>query len=226
MLATRGACSGTLGERVNRHLRERLIGGELSPGEKLSLRAAAETLGVSMMPVRDAVSRLVAEDALEVMPNRAVRVPIMTLSRFRELTVVRIAIEGFAVELAAKNRTGADLADIRRADQAFRQQCRSKRPNLRAAVRADKDLHFAVYRASGLPTLRPIIEGMWLKIGPIINLDLRLSAQRLRSHNAERHYARLVAALAAHDADAARAALIADITRTARFIEEQNRLPA
>ena len=55
----------TLGERAYARLADLLISGRLAPGEKLSLRAAADVLGVSIMPVREAVSRLVADKALE-----------------------------------------------------------------------------------------------------------------------------------------------------------------
>ena len=68
----------TLGERAYAQLADLLISGRLAPGEKLSLRSAADVLGVSIMPVREAVSRLVADKALEVTPNRAVRVPLMS----------------------------------------------------------------------------------------------------------------------------------------------------
>jgi len=59
----------TLGERAYAKLADLLISGRLAPGEKLSLRAAADVLGVSIMPVREAVSRLVADGALEVTPT-------------------------------------------------------------------------------------------------------------------------------------------------------------
>src|SRR4029079_15188528 len=95
----------TLGERAYAKLADLLISGRLAPGEKLSLRAAADVLGVSIMPVREAVSRLVADRALEVAPNRAVRVPLMTTAQFRDLTRVRITIEGHAAAEAARNRT-------------------------------------------------------------------------------------------------------------------------
>jgi hypothetical protein len=90
----------TLGERAYAKLADLLISGRLAPGEKLSLRAAADVLGVSIMPVRAAVSRLVADKALEVTPNRAVRVPLMSAAQFRDLTKVRIAIEGHAAAQA------------------------------------------------------------------------------------------------------------------------------
>jgi len=60
----------TLGERAYARLADLLISGRLAPGEKLSLRAAADVLGVSIMPVREAVSRLVADKALEVLRAR------------------------------------------------------------------------------------------------------------------------------------------------------------
>jgi DNA-binding GntR family transcriptional regulator len=214
----------TLGERVYAELRELLMGGELAPGQKMSLRSVAETLGVSIMPVREAVARLVADQSLEVLPNRAVRVPLMTRARFRELTTVRIAIEGFAAEEAASKRSAPDIAAMRRFEEAFLAEARSVKPRAAKAVRANKELHFAVYRATGLSPLVGIIEGLWLKIGPVLNLDLKLSPERLRSGGAAQHHRRLVVAVEAGDGLAARDALVADIEGAAKFIESTGRL--
>src|SRR5688572_11854153 len=104
----------TLGERVTGELRALLIAGRLAPGEKLSLRRVAEALGVSMMPVREAVSRLAADKALEVLPGRAVRVPVLTLAQFRELTRIRLVVEGFAAEEATKVITDEQIAVVAR----------------------------------------------------------------------------------------------------------------
>ncbi|WP_244470237.1 GntR family transcriptional regulator [Microvirga vignae] len=214
----------TLGERVHTELRDLLMSGELAPGQKMSLRSVAETLGVSMMPVREAVSRLVADQSLEVLPNRAVRVPLMTRARFRELTTVRLAVEGFAAEQASRSRAESDLAAMRRFEEAFLSEAQSPDPHADRAVRANKELHFAVYRATGLPTLVGIIEGLWLKIGPVLNFDLKASPERLRTGGATEHHRRLVAAVNAGDGDAARKALIDDIEGAASFIESTGRL--
>ncbi len=214
----------TLGERVHTELRELLMSGELAPGQKMSLRSVAETLGVSMMPVREAVARLVSDGSLEVLPNRAVRVPLMTLSRFRELTAVRLAVEGFAADEAARRRTNRDLADIKRLEGAFLAEARSPNPQADQAVRANKELHFAIYQASGLPTLVGIIEGLWLKIGPVLNFDLKISPERLRTGGAVEHHRNLVAAVEAGDEVAARRALVRDIEGAASFIASTGRL--
>lgn len=211
----------TLARQVYAELRDWLVSGALSPGEKLSLRTVAERLGVSMMPVREAVSRLVADSALEVLPNRAVRVPVLSLPEFRELTTIRLEIEGFAAQRAATQRSAQSLVRMRRHDADFRRQCGRKSPDTAAAVRANQALHFAVYEAAGLPSLMPIIEGLWLRIGPVLNIDMRASPERLRLGAAEQCHARLIAAIEAMDAAAARQALTADISGAAAFIESR-----
>jgi DNA-binding GntR family transcriptional regulator len=216
----------TLGSQVHARLAGMLVAGELSPGEKISLRNIADWLGVSMMPVREAVARLVSDEALEVLPNRAVRVPLMTVARFRELSTIRLAIEGFAVETAATCRSAADLMEIRRHDRDFRRECRASEQDTGAAVRANQALHFAVYRAARLPALIPIIEGLWLRIGPVLNLDMRASPERLRMGAAERSHGEMIAALDRHDAQGARAALESDIRGAADFIVSAGVLPS
>jgi DNA-binding GntR family transcriptional regulator len=54
----------TLSADVYGQFKELLISGRMMPGEQISLRSMAEALGVSVMPVREAVQRLTAEQAL------------------------------------------------------------------------------------------------------------------------------------------------------------------
>lgn len=215
----------TLGETIYGQLSELLISGRLAPGERLSLRDSAAVLGVSVMPVREAVSRLVADGALEVAPNRAVRVPVMTASGFRELADTRMAIEGLAAARAARHRTPAHLRVLRRAEAAFRALADEEEFDPALSVELNRDLHFAVYDACGLPTLRSIIAGLWLKAGPVINLDLRASPRRIQLGHARHRHAEALAAIEAGDAAAAEAAIAGDIDQAARFIIARGVLP-
>lgn len=215
----------TLGERVTGELRALLVAGRLAPGEKLSLRRVAEALGVSMMPVREAVSRLAADKALEVLPGRAVRVPVLTRSQFRELTRVRLVVEGFAAEEAAKNATEAQIAEVARHDAAFRAAAKAEPPDTVAAVVANRDLHFALYEAAAMPSLVEMIERLWLKAGPILNLDMRHEPRRLDGGSAVVAHAALLEALRRRDPKAARVALEDDIRAAAEHIERTAPLP-
>lgn len=214
----------TLGDKVTGELRGLLIAGRLAPGEKLSLRRVAEALGVSMMPVREAISRLAADGALEVLPGRAVRVPVLSLAQFRELTRVRLVVEGFAAEEAARAASEAQLQAIAAQEAAFRQAASADPPDTVTAVAANRDLHFALYDAAGMPTLLEVIERLWLKAGPILNLDMRHQPRRLDGGSAVVAHAALVEALRRRDPAAARTALQADIAAAAAHIESTGAL--
>jgi DNA-binding GntR family transcriptional regulator len=216
----------TLGERVTGELRALLVAGRLAPGEKLSLRRVAEALGVSIMPVREAVSRLAADRALEVLPGRAVRVPVLSLAQFRELTRLRLVVEGFAAEEAARKATADDIARMEAYDTAFRIAASADPPDSAGAVAANRDLHFALYEAAGMPGLIEMIERLWLKAGPILNIDMRDEPRRLKGGSAMQAHARLLEAVRRQDAAAARAALEDDITAAAAHIEDTGQLSA
>lgn len=216
----------TLGEWVYRDLCELLIAGQVAPGERFTLRTLAEALGTSPMPVRVAVSRLAAEGALEVLPNRAIRVPLMTRARFIELRTIRMEIEGLAAETAAACATSEEIEEIAGHQERFAAEAKRPEPDGAVAMKENKDLHFGVYRAARMPQLLQIIESLWLRIGPVLNLDLRASSRRLHVVEAHRHHADLVAALRARDGQAARRALAEDIRTAAEFILSTGRLPA
>jgi len=215
----------TLGDRAYRQIADLLIAGRLAPGDRMSLRSTADALGVSMMPIREAVTRLVADNALEVAPNRAVRVPIMSATRFLDLTAARIVVEGHAAARAATLRDKDDLARIRALDEAFRKETQKRKPDLAAAVAHNQALHFAVYEAARSPQLAEMIRSLWLKAGPVINLDLRANPDRLKHTRAVIFHADLVDALIQSDSARARAAVEQDIQGAADFIVSQGHLP-
>lgn len=216
----------TLGDRAYRQIADLLIAGRLAPGERMSLRSTAEALGVSMMPIREAVTRLVADNALEVAPNRAVRVPLMSAERFLDLTAARIVVEGHAAARAAQLRDEVDVARITLLERTFRKETEKKKPDLSAAVAHNQALHFAVYEAARSPQLADMIRSLWLKAGPVINLDLRANPERLKNTSAVHFHADLAAAIAAGDSGAARNAIERDIQGAADFIISQGTLPA
>jgi DNA-binding GntR family transcriptional regulator len=215
----------TLRDRAYDGLRDLLIAGQLAPGEKLSVRELAAELDMSPMPVREAVQRLVAERALEVRPQSAVRVPLMTRAHFIELTKIRINLEGMAAQTAAGEITPVELARVRRYHERFRKSARHARPNPSVVIRANQQLHFAVYQCARMPTLLRLIETLWLRIGPVLIFDLRSSPRRLHTLAAHGCHEHLVAALEHRDGDAARRALVSDIESAAEYILSLDRLP-
>ncbi len=208
----------TMSQRVYRDLRELIMGGQAQPGQRLTLKALSEALGTSQMPVREALRQLAAEGALEFLANKSVRVPEMTKAKFLELLAIRLAVEGLAIEEAARHITDAELAELTLHHQTFTQEVERRPPDPTVAIESNMRLHFAAYRAAQMPSLMTIIEGLWLQVGPVLNLDMRSGSSRLTEGPARHHHQALLRALAAKDPVKARAALVADLTTAASFI--------
>ncbi|WP_353150005.1 GntR family transcriptional regulator [Pollutimonas bauzanensis] len=208
----------TLSANVLFQIKDLLITGRLVPGEQLSLRSTAEALGVSVMPVRDAVSQLVAEQALEVAPNRSVRVPKLNAQQFTELTQIRLQIEGYAAEQAARNAPTSLIPQLRSLNTQLAEEMGAADHNKSSMVLLNKELHFRIYQSAGMPMLLKIIESLWLKSGPILNYDLLAGSQRTSKKIAVAHHEKLINALEARQPAAAKKALHDDINSAFKYI--------
>jgi DNA-binding GntR family transcriptional regulator len=96
-----------LNDVVYETIKQRLVGRELGPGEKVSLHELASALGVSRSPVHHALTRLVAEGLLTVKSRRGYYVTALTEAAVAEGYEVRLALELQAAE-AAVGRVGRD----------------------------------------------------------------------------------------------------------------------
>lgn len=208
----------TLSADVYSQLRDLLISGRVMPGEKLSLRSIADAFGVSVMPVREAVHRLVAEQALEMAANRYIRVPVLTVSQFREITSIRLNLEGQAAARAAELVGAEALREIEDIHEAFCKEFAQSAPDESRLIALNKELHFAIYNQAEMPILLQIVESLWLRIGPILNYDLRSGNERVVQRVQASHHAAMVDALKKRDPVAACESLQSDIKSAAEFI--------
>lgn len=88
-------------ERVFGTIRERILGGEYPPGSRLVIDALATELGVSALPVREAIRRLEAEGLVVFRPNAGAHVAPADPRLFEEEMTVLAVLEGYATALAA-----------------------------------------------------------------------------------------------------------------------------
>ncbi|MEU4195688.1 GntR family transcriptional regulator [Kribbella sp. NPDC026611] len=100
-------------ERVTRQLREEILDGVRSAGEKLVERELAAALGVSRVPVREALKALVAEGLVTLRPRSWAVVREFTASDIADLMEVRTAFEPLTFRLAAERRTREGLERLR-----------------------------------------------------------------------------------------------------------------
>ena len=206
--------TSTLHERAYLHLRNALMSGLFRPGESVTLRGVADALGTSVMPVREAVRRLVSERALEMPTSRSIRVPLMSLDHFDELCACRILLEGQAT-LQAATRGDPDLHD-RLTDLDRQYVAAADKGDMAAMLAANQAFHFTIYRAGGSELLFSMVETLWLQSGPYLNLLITAEDKARDIHKKVGPAHRdLLEALARKDGEAARAAVIADISDAA-----------
>ena len=146
-------------------IREAIMSGSFQPGQKLSMRKIAMSVGIGLTPVREALVRLVAERALEATHQRSARIAVLTKTRVNQIMQLRMMLEGHAAEHAAQTSTAEEREQLRRISleiMAARQQRDQK-----LDIRKIYEFHFALYRCARMPDLITLIESLWLRNRPL-----------------------------------------------------------
>ena len=146
----------------------RMITGRITPGITLSTRGLAQELGVSQMPVREALSRLAAERAIEIRSKRRITVPAMTPARFDDLLRCRLLLEPEAARLAMDCVDRQRLKLLREIDA--RMDLALKTGDVNVYMEGNFNFHFELYRARGMSTLNQLIQALWLQFGPFMRV--------------------------------------------------------
>lgn len=211
----------TVQDRVYGELRRALIGGLFAPGQVLTIRQLSDALMTSTMPVREALGRLISEQALEALPSRQIRVPPITLDRLTDLLRARTLIEGEAIALATPRLTAEGLdraATIMAEWEALR--LGGNPETVDREVMLNQAFHFEIYRACGSAVLIPMIESLWLQSGPCTRAAI-FAFSEAGEKDASRYHHAILEALRRGDAAAARVALIDDISRPFAFLRSK-----
>lgn len=213
--------TSTLQERVYRSLRATILDGLVGPGEVLAVRPLANMLGTSVMPVRDALLRLQTEGAVEAKAaGRQLSIPVMTREGIEELYDIRLELEGRAAAMAARRVTDRELEKIEKLVAEMEDAI--VRSDELGFQRANRAFHFTIYAAAKSHHLLPMIEALWLKLGPLLRVPLLPGSRaqhRVMAGGQHRHE-EAVAGLRSHDPDAARAGIQGDLRDTASWFLE------
>jgi DNA-binding GntR family transcriptional regulator len=191
-----------MAEAALERLREAIILGELTPGTPLRLEDLARTLGMSISPIREAVRQLEALGLAEHVPHHGAKVMALDVEELRELFSIRLALESMAVRRASELFTPADFERARGHLDAY-DDART-RGDIRTAVRAHGDFHFALYEAARSPWLLRLIRPAWDSCERYRPVLLAKGAVQDRHEELD---VELLSACAAHDGDRAAQAL-------------------
>ena len=186
----------SLRDRVLEEVKERIIAGDLPTGARLHERNLSQELGVSRVPLREAILTLAAQGLVEMKPRIGAFVRPMTKDYVEDLFAIRMALEPLAASLAATNRDDAQLAELGRlldAERAALVAGDDKRGSL-----VNADFHLEILRASGNQLLFAIMAPLQSQIQRLFRRTITSM-----SHQLSEDHGVMLEALRAHDAEGA-----------------------
>ncbi len=194
-------------DRVRREIADRIISGELRPGQELDEKSLAQAFNVSRTPVREALRQLTAANLIEWLPHQSPVVAKITAASMLEMFEVMAELEGFCAHLAARRMTPAEHASLVAVHKRFR-------PYLKTGDREgyhalNKSFHELIYAGSHNQYLRRQAGALYDRLAPYRAYQLK---QRDALRRASEEHEAIIEAIIAGNSEEARRLLIEHVS--------------
>ena len=176
-------------------LRDLIVQGDLSAGERLNERLLCERLGISRTPLREAIKLLATEGLVRLLPHRGAQVAPLEARGLADTLEVMGAMEALAGELACHQASAAVIAEIRALHDDMLAKHAAR--DLAGYFRCNQAIHLKIVEASGNPVLAATyrqLNANVLRARYMANLSQERWDAAVREHEA------IIAALEARDA--------------------------
>lgn len=149
----------TLQEVVSDTLRNLILNGTFKPGQRLRQDELADQLGVSTMPIREALRRLEAEGLVTTLPRRGAIVSELRIEEIEEIYLMRAALECLITRLAVPQLTSAQIAKLQQLFKRMAEALEAK--DFVELFQLNRDFHLAIYEAAKKPIINENIIMLW-----------------------------------------------------------------
>lgn len=184
-----GSGAPTAQQQAYLYLSDEIQSGRLAGGQRVKPEEIAAVLGISRMPVREAIRQLDAEGLLTIRPNRGAIVTVLSPDRLAELFAMRAVLEGLCARWAAARFDEDSFDEI---------ELLLKRMNRTTDVSLWIDRHESFHDFICEMSGRPHAAAEVRKLRAAVKPYLRMSQSRLQATSAEQHQA-LIDALRSGD---------------------------
>lgn len=193
----------SLADHVAHQIRSAIADGRYKPGMRLIERHLAGELGVSHIPIREALARLSDEGLIERLPRRGARVAGLTPKELEELSALRIVLEQFVVERVQQRWTPKAEADMKKLVASMIQA--AKRGDAARTFELDRRFHEYLWELADNTLLSELVAQLRVRIsGFLWAATAALEPSALEQH--ARTHADLLDAIASGNAKRAKAA--------------------
>jgi DNA-binding GntR family transcriptional regulator len=176
-------------------LRDLIVHGDLSPGERLNERLLSERLGISRTPLREAIKLLATEGLVRLLPNRGAQVAPLDARRLSDTLQVMGAMEALAGELACRQASTASIAGIRALHDEMLAKYAAR--DLAGYFRCNQAIHLKIVEAGG----NPVLAGTYRQLNAnVLRARYMANLSQERWDAAVHEHEAIIAALEARDA--------------------------
>ena len=152
----------TTQELVYKELERAIVTARIKPGERLVTEELARQMGISRVPVREAIGRLAARDFVTVQPNKGVTVNELSEKNLREILKIRLMLELPAARQATLNTKDGTLNRLAElTDQYLKAHSAHDADEL---LKVNHAFHFTIYGEARMPILLSIIKNLWKQV--------------------------------------------------------------
>jgi DNA-binding GntR family transcriptional regulator len=189
----------TLSEQIFSIVREQIVTGKLPVEQAIRQDALANELGVSKIPLREALARLEQEGLLVSQANRGFFVRAMSAGEAEEIYALRLSIEPEAVAASAMEATPEEQATAR---AALADLDKAATEDLDDVAGRNRDFHMALVRPGGRLLTSQLVERLQVLSERYVHKHLEPAGREDRAHLEHKI---LLDAWLARDADRAKA---------------------
>ncbi len=185
-----------LGHYVFENLKQAIVRGNFSPGNRLVESHIAEAMGISRTPVREAIHKLEREGLIKKLPQGGFYVLNLTREDIEETFGIRGVLESYAARLAAIKHKKEELAPLEEKIEEF--QYFLNHGEMEALLKINTEFHGLLYAMSRSPKLIKMINDLQDQIYRFRRIILKIETMAKTSNEDHRHMLR---AMRKRDAD-------------------------
>lgn len=140
-------------------IRDSILNGQFSLGSRFDQKAIAEDLGVSLVPVREALRMLEGEGFVTINPRRGAFVTDISAAELEELYMIRAELEDLATRRAVPNLNPAQMAELAAIIELMEEATGMQ--EFAQLMELNRNFHFTIYNASESPLLSEMMSSLW-----------------------------------------------------------------
>ncbi|NCB00752.1 MAG: GntR family transcriptional regulator [Spirochaetia bacterium] len=156
----------TLRQKVYDQIRESIMSAEMEPGESFSLRTLADKLGVSIMPVREALWQFETEKVIIIESNKKMSINTLTREQIIEIFNLRFHHE---TDLVRESCLRGSKRIEHKLENALKKMSVAN-SNTKHFLKWNKEFHFTMYENTNSSITLDIVNNLWLRLAPYFGI--------------------------------------------------------